>query len=53
MLNDADKGIRGCDGPKGSVYRANLRSPDNCMRVLYTFSGEGKETYMPRFTFFG
>ncbi|MBR2348113.1 MAG: family 78 glycoside hydrolase catalytic domain, partial [Candidatus Methanomethylophilaceae archaeon] len=24
MLNDADKGARGCDGPKGSVYRANL-----------------------------
>jgi alpha-L-rhamnosidase len=22
MLNDAEKGVRGCDGPKGSVYRA-------------------------------
>ena len=53
MLNDADKGERGCDGPKGSVYRANLRIPDEGMRVVYTFSGEGVERYMPRFTFFG
>ena len=53
MLNDADKGERGCDGPKGSVYRANLREPNEGMRVLYTFAGEGVETYLPRFTFFG
>ncbi len=53
MLNDADKGERGCDGPKGSVYRANLRVPDEGMRAVYTFAGEGTETYMPRFTFFG
>ena len=53
MLNDADKGKRGCDGPKGSVYRANLRMPNDGMRVVYTFAGEGVETYMPRFTFFG
>ena len=53
MLNDADKGQRGCDGPKGSVYRANLRTPDVGMRVRYTFAGEGEETYIPRFTFFG
>ena len=53
MVNDADKGERGCDGPKGSVYRANLRCPDYGMRIVYTFSGEGEETYMPRFTFFG
>ena len=53
MLNDADKGERGCDGPKGSVYRANLRIPNEGMRAVYTFSGEGVERYMPRFTFFG
>ena len=53
MLNDADKGERGCDGPKGSVYRENLRMPNDGMRVVYTFAGEGLEDYMPRFTFFG
>ena len=53
MLNDADAGQRGCDGPKGSVYRANLRCPDRGMRVVYTFAGRGVETYHPRFTFFG
>ena len=53
MLNDADKGVRGCDGPKGSVYRANLRASARSMRVRYTFSGEGRETYHPRFTFYG
>ncbi|MBQ3096586.1 MAG: family 78 glycoside hydrolase catalytic domain [Kiritimatiellae bacterium] len=53
MLNDADKGVRGCDGPKGSVYRANLRRPNEGMRIVYTFAGEGRETYLPRFTFFG
>jgi len=53
MLNDADKGERGCDGPKGSLYRANLRCPDRGMRVVYTFAGEGVEKYIPRFTFFG
>ncbi len=53
MLNDADKGVRGCDGPKGSVYRANLRIPNVGMRIVYTFAGEGLETYLPRFTFFG
>ena len=53
MLNDADKGQRGCDGPKGSVYRANLRMPANGMRVVYTFAGEGWEEYCPTFTFFG
>jgi len=53
MLNDADAGERGCDGPKGSVYRANLRIPEQGMRIVYTFAGGGVETYMPRFTFFG
>ena len=53
MLNDADAPARGCDGPKGSVYRANLKIPDGNMRLDYTFSGDGTETYLPRFTFFG
>ncbi len=53
MLNDADKGKRGSDGPKGSVYRANLRIPENGMRLVYTFAGTGVETYLPRFSFFG
>ena len=53
MLNDADEGQRGCDGPKGSVYRANLRTPTKGMRVVYTFAGKETEAYMPRFTFFG
>ena len=39
MLNDADKGQRGCDGPKGAAYRANLRIPNDGMRVVYTFAG--------------
>ena len=29
----ADKGVRGCDGPKGTLYRANLRV-DDIHRVL-------------------
>lgn len=53
MLNDADKGSRGCDGPKGSVYRANLRVPNEGMRIVYTFAGNGVEEYIPSFSFFG
>ena len=53
MLNDADKGQRGCDGPKGSVYRENLRMPNDGMRVVYTFAGEDEEAYVPSYTFFG
>ena len=52
MLNDADKGQRGSDGPKGSVYRENLRMPNNGMRIVYTFSGE-EDVYFPAYTFFG
>ncbi len=53
MLNDADAGQRGCDGPRGSLYRENLRIPGDGMRVVYTFAGDPVETYLPRFTFFG
>ena len=54
MLNDGNgaKG-RGNDGPEGSLYRKNLRIPEMGMRAVYTFRGEGTETYLPRFTFFG
>ena len=52
MLNDADKGQRGSDGPKGSVYRENLRMPNDGMRVVYTFSGVD-DVYIPAYTFFG
>ena len=53
MLNDADEGQRGCDGPKGSVFRLNLRNPGNGMRFVYTFAGEGPETYLPCFSYCG
>ena len=54
MLNDGNgEAARGNDGPAGSVYRENLRVPEQGMRVVYTFAGSGIETYQPRFTFFG
>ena len=53
MLNDADEGVRGCDGPSGTVYRANLRIPESGMRLVYTFADEKQVTYHPRFTYFG
>ena len=52
MLNDADRGQRGCDGPKDSVYRANYRIPDSGMRIVYTF-GDSPSVYTPAYTFFG
>ena len=54
MLNEANgERSRGNDGPAGSIYRENLRCPEIGMRAVYTFAGEGTETYLPRFTFFG
>lgn len=55
MLNDGNgEKSRGNDGPAGSVYRLNLRCPDQGMRVVYTFGkGETAVGYLPRFTFFG
>ncbi len=54
MLNERNgEDIRGNDGPAGSVYRKNLRIPNDGMRLVYTFAGTGEETYMPRFSFFG
>ncbi len=55
MLNDANgEKSRGNDGPAGSVYRANLRTPETGMRIYYTFGkGGAVAEYSPRFTFFG
>ena len=51
MLNDGDGAVsRGCDGPEGSVYLANLRGA--AIAQGYVLKG-GRETYMPRHTFFG
>ncbi len=53
MLNDSEKGVRGCDnadGP-GSLYTANLRSAK--ATDYYTFKTNDKETWEPNFTFHG
>ena len=50
MLNDANKGERGCDGDKGTLYTANLRSARQT--DTYICRGENDE-YYPRFTFHG
>ncbi len=50
MLNDADKGVRGCDGEKGSLYTANLRTAQQT--DTYICRGFDDE-YYPRFTFHG
>lgn len=45
---------RGMDGPGGSVYRSNLRIPDEAFALNYTFGDSGKfVSYSPRCTFFG
>ncbi|MBP5511635.1 MAG: family 78 glycoside hydrolase catalytic domain [Kiritimatiellae bacterium] len=52
MLNDGNGAkSRGCDGPEGSAYFANYRNARTTMQ--YVFAGRGRETYHPRFTFFG
>ncbi|MBR3562944.1 MAG: family 78 glycoside hydrolase catalytic domain [Bacteroidales bacterium] len=54
LLNDGNGAkSRGMDGPEGSVHRTNLRTPEDCFRADYTFSGKGWERYQPRCTFFG
>ena len=50
-LNDANgEKARRCDGPAGSVYLANLRTAE--ASVHYVFR-EGRQAYLPTFTFFG
>ena len=54
MLNDGNGAeSRGCDGPEGSLYHANYRDCGIGMKAVYTFAGDGAETYLPRHTFFG
>ncbi|MBQ0005988.1 MAG: family 78 glycoside hydrolase catalytic domain [Alistipes sp.] len=55
LLNDGNGAkSRGMDGPEGSVHRTNLRTPDDAMRIDYTFAGnEDFESYHPRYSFFG
>ena len=39
LLNDGNGAkARGMDGPEGSVHRTNLRTPDDAMRIDYTFA---------------
>ena len=56
MLNDGN-GLRtrGNDGPEGSLYRENLRMPEDGMRAVYTFADTkgGAVSWRPSFTFFG
>ena len=54
VLNDGGKVGNGAyegDGPKGSVYRKNLRSAR--ATAEYTFAGDTLETYQTKFSFFG
>lgn len=55
LLNDGNGAeSRGMDGPEGSVHRRNLRTPDDAMRLTYTFApGNKTVTYRPDRTFFG
>ena len=50
MLNDSNEGTRGCDGPEGTVYTANLRTAKQT--DVYICRGED-DLYMPHFTFHG
>ena len=52
ILNDANAPDRGCDGPEGTLYIANLRLAEATDR--YTLKGDQNgETYRPRFTYHG
>ncbi|MBE6554475.1 MAG: hypothetical protein E7666_09060, partial [Ruminococcaceae bacterium] len=52
MLNHADAGVDGCDGPAGTIYTKSLRTARAA--DVYTFRGdEGGETYCPIFTYHG
>ncbi|MGN1256736.1 MAG: family 78 glycoside hydrolase catalytic domain, partial [Bacteroidaceae bacterium] len=52
MLNTSGNSARGDDGPKGSIYTANLRGAQ--ATVKYTLKGDPEgESYHPTTTFFG
>ncbi|MBR5704182.1 MAG: family 78 glycoside hydrolase catalytic domain [Bacteroidales bacterium] len=55
LLNDGNGAkSRGMDGPEGSIHRTNLRTPDGCFRVVYTFGPKkGYVNYRPSRTFLG
>ena len=55
ILNDGNGAkSRGMDGPEGSCHRTNLRTPDQGMRLTYTFADSRDfVTYRPECTFFG
>lgn len=55
LLNDGNGAkSRGMDGPEGSVHRLNLRTPEQAMRVCYTFADtKGDVSYHPTCSFFG
>ncbi len=53
MLNDDEKGSRGCDNQDGvgSIYTANYRSAKSM--DCYIFKSDNKEVWEPTFTFHG
>ena len=55
ILNDGNGAkSRGMDGPEGSCHRTNLRTPENCMRIDYTFAASAEPvSYRPSCSFFG
>ena len=55
ILNDGNGAkSRGMDGPEGSCHRLNLRTPDDAMKLTYTFGhSKGYVEYSPRCTFYG
>lgn len=55
ILNDGNGAkSRGMDGPEGSCHRLNLRTPEDGMRLTYTFGdSRGYVAYSPRCTFYG
>lgn len=50
MCNDSNEGVRGCDGKRGTIYTANLRSAKQT--DTYICRGDEDE-YIPHFTFHG
>lgn len=52
FLNDSDSKSRGCDGKKGTLYTANLRSAKATDKYILK-GDENGEIYSPRFTFHG